>query len=72
MSLHDPAWPYMCYTSNDWQEVWDWCGKTIGVFDRDWYKLGEDIAAQSINPDYKSTYMFRDERHAVLFKLKWS
>ena len=71
MRLPDPEWPYICYTSHDWQEVCDWCDKTIGVFDRDWYKLGEDIAAQSINADYKSTYMFRDEQHAVLFKLRW-
>ena len=71
MRLPDPEWPYICYTSHDWEEVCDWCDKTIGVFDRDWYKLGEDIAAQSINADYKSTYMFRDERHAVLFRWRW-
>jgi hypothetical protein len=52
-------------------EVADWCAVNIGDFDQDWYKLGEDIAAQSIMSDYKSTYMFRDERHAVLFKLRW-
>ena len=72
MRLPDPDWPYVCYTSHDWVEVCDWCAATIGDFDQDWYKLGEDIAAQSIYTDYKSTYMFRDEQHAVLFKLKWS
>ena len=72
MRLPDPDWPYVCYTSHDWVEVSDWCAATIGDFDQDWYKLGEDIAAQSIYTDYKSTYMFRDERHAVLFELKWS
>ena len=72
MRLPDPDWPYICYTSHDWVEVCDWCAATIGDFDQDWYKLGEDIAAQSIYTDYKSTYMFRDEQHAVLFKLKWS
>ena len=71
MQLPDPDWPYVCYTSHDWAEVCDWCAATIGDFDQDWYKLGEDIAAQSIYTDYKSTYLFRDERHAVLFRLRW-
>jgi hypothetical protein len=72
MRLPDPDWPYICYTSHDWLEVTEWCRQNIGEFDRDWYKLGEDIAAQSIYSDYKSTYLFRDERHAVLFRLRWS
>lgn len=71
MRLPDPEWPYICYTSHSWPEVCDWCRANIGEFDQHWYKLGEDIAAQSIYTDYKSTYMFRDERHAVLFKLRW-
>jgi hypothetical protein len=71
MRLPDAEWPYICYTSHDWLEVTEWCRANIGEFDRDWYKLGEDIAAQSIYTDYKSTYMFRDERHAVLFRLRW-
>jgi hypothetical protein len=72
MRLPDPDWPYVCYTSHDWVEVSDWCATTIGDFDQEWYKLGEDIAAQSIYTDYKSTYMFRQQEHAVLFELKWS
>jgi hypothetical protein len=71
MQLPDPDWPYVCYTSHPYAEVCAWCESTIGVFDKEWYKLGEDIAAQSIYTDYKSTYMFRDERHAVLFRLRW-
>jgi len=71
MRLPDPEWPYICYTGAHWAEVQEWCEANIGEYDRDWYKLGEDIAAQSIYTDYKSTYMFRDERHAVLFKLRW-
>ena len=71
MHLPDPDWPYICYTSHPWPEVCDWCKINIGEFDQEWYKLGEDIAAQGIYSDYKSTYMFRDERHAVLFKLRW-
>ena len=71
MKLPDEAWPWVCYTSHAWPEVCAWCEQNIGKFDRDWYKLGEDIAAQSIMSDYKSTYLFRDERHAVLFKLRF-
>jgi len=71
MKLPYSEWPYICYTSHPWPEVCDWCDKTIGAFDQDWYKLGEDIAAQSIMTDYKSTYLFRREEHAVLFKLRW-
>jgi hypothetical protein len=71
MHLPDADWPYVCYTSHPYPEVCDWCQINIGEFDQEWYKLGEDIAAQSIMTDYKSTYMFRDERHAVLFKLRW-
>jgi hypothetical protein len=72
MRLPDPEWPYICYTSHPYPEVCAWCEITIGTFDREWYKLGEDIAAQSIYTDYKSTYMFRRQEHAVLFELKWS
>jgi len=72
MKLPDADWPYLCYTSHDWLEVTEWCRQNIGEFDQDWYKLGEDIAAQSIYSDYKSTYMFRREQDAVLFKLRWS
>ena len=72
MQLPDPNWPYICYTSHPYPEVCAWCEQNIGKFDQEWYKLGEDIAAQSINPDYKSTYMFKSEKHAVLFKLKYT
>jgi hypothetical protein len=72
MKLPDPDWPWVCYTSAHWHDVVAWCEQNIGKFDRDWYKLGEDIAAQSIMTDYKSTYLFRDERHAVLFRLRWA
>jgi hypothetical protein len=71
MRLPDADWPYVCYTSHPYPKVCAWCENNVGQFDRDWYKLGEDIAAQSIMSDYKSTYMFRDQRDAVLFKLRW-
>jgi hypothetical protein len=71
MQLSDADWPYVCYTSHPYPEVQAWCADNIGEFDKEWYKLGEDIMASMI-PDYKSTYMFRDERHAVLFRLRWA
>jgi hypothetical protein len=71
MKLPNDEWPYVCYTSHDWQEVCAWCEVMIGEFDQDWYKLGEDIMAQGIYSDYKSTYMFKQEKHAMLFKLRW-
>lgn len=73
MQWPDEEWPYVCYTSQAWPEVCAWCEETIGEFDQAWYKLGEDIAAQiTMTNDYKSTYLFRREQDAVLFKLKWS
>ena len=72
MQLPDSDWSYVCYTSHPYEEVCAWCEANVGVFDQDWYKLGEDIMAQSIMSDYKSTYMFHNEQHAVLFKLRWS
>ena len=72
MQLPDADWPYVCYTSHPYPEVQEWCAANIGEFGQEWYKLGEDIAAQSILSDYKSTYMFRDEHHAVLFMLRWT
>lgn len=72
MKIPDPEWPYVCYTSYPYPEVQEWCEQNIGKFDQEWYKLGEDIMAQSILADYKSTYMFRDEQHAILFKLRWT
>jgi hypothetical protein len=72
MKSPDADWPHICYTSYPWIEVCAWCEQNIGKFDREWYKLGEDIAAQGFDPGYRSTYIFRDERHAVLFQLRWS
>lgn len=72
MQLPDEDWPHICYTSHPWPEVCAWCEQNIGKFDQEWYKLGEDIAAQSIMTDYKSTYLFRHEKHAMLFRLRWA
>ena len=72
MQLPDPEWPHVCYTGAPWPEVVEWCKQNIGEYDQAWFKLGEDPAAQSIYTDYKSTYLFRKEQDAVLFKLRWS
>jgi hypothetical protein len=72
MQLPDTDWPYVCYTSHPYPEVCAWCVQNIGQFNQEWYKLGEDIAAQIVITDYKSTYMFRDQRDAVLFELRWA
>ena len=72
MKLPDAEWPHVCYTGSPWPEVVAWCEQNIGKYDRDWFKLGEDPAAMSIYTDYKSTYLFRREQDAVLFKLRWS
>ena len=69
--LPDTEWPYVEYTSHPWPEVCAWCEQNIGEFDQDWYKLGEDIAAQSIMTDYKSTYLFKREQDVLLFRLRW-
>jgi hypothetical protein len=71
MQLPNSDWPYVCYTSHPYPAVQDWCWENIGEFDQDWYKLGEDILANMIS-NYKSTYMFRKEEHAVLFQLRWA
>lgn len=72
MYTPDSEWPYVCYTRHPYPEVCGWCEQYVGVFDRDWYKLGEDIAAQFLNIHYQSTYMFKRESDALLFRLKWS
>jgi hypothetical protein len=73
MQLPDPEWPYICYTRHPYPEVQKWCEVNIGEFDQTWYKLGEDIMAMSMNPStYKSTYMFRREADAIMFKLRWA
>ena len=73
MSFQYADWPYICYTKHPYPKVQEWCRINIGEFDLDWYKLGEDIMALSMNPNaYKSTYMFKDKKHAVMFNLRWA
>lgn len=71
MSFQEADWPYVCYTKHPYPEVQEWCKINIGEFDQDWYKLGEDIMASLIS-NYKSTYLFKNEKHAVMFNLRWA
>ena len=72
MNETDPQWPFVCQTRHPYPQVQALCEQNIGEFDRDWYKLGEDITAQFLNTHYQSTYMFKLEKHAVLFRLRWA
>jgi hypothetical protein len=67
-----PELIYTGYTTEAWPEVVDWCEKNIGEWNQDWYKLGEDAAAQIVFPDYRGTYLFRTEQQLLAFTLKWS
>ena len=66
------GWPYrITIYRSDWYEVQCWCEIYIGEFDRDWYKLGIDPAEYIVNGETRTTWYFRREDHAILFKLKW-
>ena len=63
--------PYECTTRHPHYQVVPWLEATIGEFDREWYRLGSDIAlgVTGWDPDI---YRFRDAEAAVLFRLRWS
>ena len=63
---------YVAYTKHSWVDVQPWLNDNIGPWNESWYKLGEDSAAQVIDPEYRSTYYFKTEQHQLLFKLRWS
>ena len=63
---------YPAYTHHPYPEVEQWCQDQIGPWNEEWYKLGDDPAAQIFNPGYRSVYYFRTEEQALLFTLKWS
>lgn len=67
-----PSLKYTAYTSHPWPAVQDWCERNIGEWNVEWYKLGEDAAAQVFNPGYKSTYLFRTEEQSIMFNLRWA
>lgn len=71
MDIND--WPYCITIENpDWYEAQLWCEATIGEFDRDWYKLGIDPAEYVIDGRTRSTWYFKREQDAVMFKLRWA
>lgn len=69
----DQRFPWECTTAHHYEVVVPWLEENIGVFDREWYRYGTDIAQGIVAgvPLY-DYYRFRDERAAVLFRLKWS
>jgi hypothetical protein len=70
--MEDWDWPYqiILYT-DDYEEIQDWCYKNIGEFDKDWYKLGID-PMQYFALGYKTTtWLFKREKDAMFFKLRW-
>lgn len=56
----------------DWYEIQEWCEVYIGVFDRDWYKLGVNIMEYVLNGKTSTQWFFREEKHAIMFALKWA
>lgn len=69
----EQRFPWECRTCHDHEVVVPWLESTIGRFDREWYRLGTDIARGIVAgaPLY-DYYRFRDEQAAVLFRLRWS
>lgn len=68
-----PEWKYrITLETPDWYEIQQWCEVYIGDFDREWYKLGIDPAEYVIDGRTRTTWLFKQERHAILFSLKWS
>jgi hypothetical protein len=58
--------------NHDWDLAEDWCLLNVGRFDQDWYKLGIDPVSHLFNDQVESTWYFRNEKDALMFRLKWS
>ena len=72
MSL-GPEWKYhIALHREDWYDIQLWCEQTLGEFDVAWYKLGIDPASYVIHGNTETVWYFKNERDAVLFKLKWA
>lgn len=72
MSL-GPEWAYhITVDREDWEVIQHWCNVNIGKFDHEWYKLGIDPADYIIHGSTRTTWYFKEEKHAVIFKLKWA
>lgn len=76
--MHEPPdaveqqFPWRCVTEHDREQVEPWLEANIGKFDRDWYRLGLDIAAGVMGWEMFDIYRFRDEQSAIMFRLRWS
>jgi hypothetical protein len=68
-----PEWKYHITVENpDWYTMQLWCQDVIGEFDQDWYKLGINPAQYVIDGVTQTTWYFKKEEHAILFKLIWA
>ena len=63
---------HVAYTKHPYPDVEDWCKKNIGVWNEEWYKLGEDPLGLVFDPGYRSTYLFRTEQQVLMFNLRWA
>ena len=72
MPEFEDLFPYECRTRHPYDQVVPWLEANVGEFDREWYRLGTDIASGVTGWDPCDYYRFRDEQAAVLFGLKWS
>ncbi len=69
--LSDSDWKYkITINEKDWEPVQKWCEIYIGEFNKEWYKMGIDIA-QSFDGDYRTTWLFKEEKDVIMFKLRW-
>jgi hypothetical protein len=70
--LLEHRFPHECTTAHPYHEVEPWCRENFGEFNERWYRYGRDIAIGVIDPDTRDIYRFRDDKDAIMFKLKWS
>ena len=73
MNLLGPEWKYhITIYDSDWPKVQVWCEKNIGLFNKDWYKLGIDPMMNLNNGTTETTWYFKTKEHAAWFELRWS
>lgn len=73
IELLDPEWKYSINLYNvNWPIVQEWCEEYIGEFDVDWYKLGIDPVEFISNKEFYTTWLFKDEKKYIHFKLRWT
>lgn len=68
-----PDWKYkITIESPEWYDAQQWCELYIGEFDKDWYKLGIDPAEYVLEGRTRTTWYFKQEKHAIDFSLRWA